>query len=578
MPSIELFYLSAYGNLKIGYHYNHEEVLMQADLSLTVKDIVERPLFTDAKVVAGKNGMDRKVKWTHVLEIPYFDDTIFQGGELILSTGFGFEWKDSSNTSFLLNLIELKASCLCVELGHYFKEIPEDMIEMANEYDFPIIIFRELVNFVEITQDLHAFIINAHHAKLIKLDSISKEFQSMSLTTKGVSRILQLLQQKTETQIAYLPIEGKPFSIPRLTKEHEDYLMRYIDENKESWESRITNKAPVEWEAFNYTMLLQPIGAMDQTWGYLVMMQEREADEFDFLILDRASLTISQVLLRKHYLDEKRLRVESVWLNDLLYKRINNEEQARGFMSEKFKDPHTLRYRIAIIDIRDIVHPSSFSISEEDPESALYHYSLKIRSEFSRNSFTSYITSIRNQIIVLAIDLGKTETSKERFLKVTAALLDVKEGDPIRISIGIGRQYEALSDAHHGYREAQLALNYRKLSSSVFYEELGVYRLLHLIDQDQETANFVADYLKPLIDHDQEYGSEMLLTLMKYFELDCSRQLTAQHLDIVRQTLYYRLKQIKEILGYDFDLPENKLNIDLALKAYQFMQRNKPAQ
>lgn len=546
---------------------------MQAHLSLTIEDILRRPLFSDAEVVAGKNGLNRNVKWTHVLEIPYFDDTIFQGGELILSTGFGFEWKDSSNTSFLLNLIDLNASCLCIELGHYFKEIPEDMIEMANEYDFPIIIFRELVNFVEITQDLHANIINAHHSKLINLDSISKEFQSMSLTTKGVSKILKLLQEKTETKIVYLPLEGQPFSIPRLDQEVQDYLIQYIAEHKESWNNRMSKKAPVEWEAFDYTILLQPIGAMDQIWGYLAMMQERESDEFDFLILDRASLTISQVLLRKHYLDEKRLRLESVWLNDLLDKRINNEEQARGFISPKFKYPYPLRYRIVIIDIRDIVHASSLSISDEDPESELYHYSLKIRSEFARNSFSSYITSIRNQIIVLAIDLGESDSSNVRFLKVSDTLLEVKEGKASQISIGIGRAYELLSDAHHGYREAQLALNYRRLSSSVFYEKLGIYRLLHLIEQDQETTNFVKDYLSPLMEHDKEYNTEMVLTLSTYFECERSRQHTAHHLDIVRQTLYYRLNNIKEILGLDFDMPENRLNIEIALKAYQFMQR-----
>ncbi|MGG2025935.1 PucR family transcriptional regulator ligand-binding domain-containing protein [Gottfriedia sp. S16(2024)] len=546
---------------------------MQANLTLTIQDILKRPLFSKAEVVAGSNGLNRQVKWTHVLEIPYFDDTIFQGGELILSTGFGFEWKDSSNSSFLLNLIEHNASCLCIELGHYFEIIPEEMIEMANKYNFPIIIFRELVNFVEITQDLHSFIVNAHHSKLITLDSLSKKFQSFSLTTNGVSKILKLLQEKTETYIIYLPIEGKPFSIPRLENEFQESIIQYINKNKECWHERIPNNAPVEWKALNHTILIQPIGAMDQTWGYLVMVLDRESDEFDFLILDRASLAISQDLLRKHYLDEKRLRLESVWLDDLLYKRLNNEEQAKGFISSKFKHSYSLRYRIVIIDIQDIVHPSSLSLLDEDPDNVIYHYSLKIRSEFVKRSFTSYITSIRNQIIVLAIDLDKAESSKARFLKVIDTLLNVKVGESAQISIGVGRQYQLLTDAHNGYREAQAALNYRTLSSSVFYEDLGIFRLLLLIQQDQETANFIEDYLSPLIDYDKKYGTELILTLTKYFEFERSKQLTAQYLDTVRQTIYYRLEKIKQIIGFDFDLPENRLNTEIALKAYQLLQR-----
>lgn len=579
MTALYRFILSImliYNRIVLFVGINYEEVHMQANLALTIQDILKRPLFSKAEVVAGLSGLNRQVKWTHVLEIPYFDDTIFQGGELILSTGFGFEWKDSSNSSFLLNLIEHNASCLCIELGHYFEVIPEEMIEMANEYNFPIIIFRELVNFVEITQDLHSFIVNVHHSKLITLDSISKEFQSLSLTTNSVSKILKLLQQKTETQIIYFPIEGKPFSIPRLKNEFQEYLIQYIEENKERWDNRITNNAPVEWKALNYTILLQPIGAMDQTWGYLVMVQERESDEFDFLLLDRASLAISQGFLRKHYLDEKRLRLESVWLDDLLYKRINDEEQARGFISSKFKHSYSLRYRIVIIDIRDIVHPSSLSLLDEEPDSLIYHYSLKIRSEFAKRSFSPYITSIRNQIIVLTIDLDKADSSKARFLKVIDTLLNVKVGESSQISIGVGRQYQLLSDAHNGYREAQLALNYRTLSSSVFYEELGIYRLLLLIQQNQETANFIEDYLSPLIEYDKKYGTEMLLTLTKYFECERSKQLTAQNLDIVRQTLYHRLEKIKLIVDLDFDMPENRLNVEIALKAYQLLQRRVP--
>ncbi|MGE7931882.1 PucR family transcriptional regulator [Viridibacillus arvi] len=539
---------------------------------LTVQNVLKRSIFLETEVVAGANGLQRQVKWTHVLEIPFFDDTIFQGGELILSTGFGFEWRDSSNTSFLLNLIERNASCLCIELGHYFEEIPKEMIEVANEYNFPIIIFKKFVNFVEITQDIHSFIINAHHEKLVELDSISREFHSLSLTTHGLSNILKLLQQKTEATIVYLPIEGTPFSIPRLKNDVLEQLLQTIYKEKDQWHDRITNDPPFEWKVRNHTILLQPVGAMDQIWAYLVMVLDRKSDEFDFLILDRASLAISQDLLRKHYLDEKRLRLESTWLNDLIYKRINNEEQAWGFISLSSKRNSNC-YQIVIIDIKDVFQPSSLSLSDEENESAIYHYSLKIRSEFEKYSFTPYITSKRNQIIVLAFDLGTTNSSKERFLKVIDTLLYVRVGESSQIRIGVGRQYQLLLDAHNSLREAQLVLNYRAFSTSAFYEDLGIFRLIQLIQHDQDTASFIKDYLSPIIYYDKENGTELLLTLAKYFEFDRSKKLTAQDLYIVRQTLYHRLEKIKMILNFDFEAPENRLNVEIALKSYQFTQQ-----
>ncbi len=69
-----------------------------------------------------------------------------------------------------------------------------------------------------------------------------------------------------------------------------------------------------------------------------------------------------------------------------------------------------------------------------------------------------------------------------------------------------------------------------------------------------------------------KYGTKLLLTLTKYFEFERSNKLTAQELNIVRQTLYHRLNKIKNIMNLDFDMPENRLNIEIALKAYQLIQ------
>ena len=42
------------------------------EVPLTVKEVLNRETFKYAKVVAGTNGLDRQVKWSHVLEISEF--------------------------------------------------------------------------------------------------------------------------------------------------------------------------------------------------------------------------------------------------------------------------------------------------------------------------------------------------------------------------------------------------------------------------------------------------------------------------------------------------------------------------
>ena len=58
-------------------------------LILTVRDVLSRDSFNFAKVVAGEDGLDRQVKWSHVLEVIEFE-ALINGGEMILTTGVAY--------------------------------------------------------------------------------------------------------------------------------------------------------------------------------------------------------------------------------------------------------------------------------------------------------------------------------------------------------------------------------------------------------------------------------------------------------------------------------------------------------
>ena len=144
-------------------------------LKLTVRDVLSRDSFKYAKVVAGKDGLERQVKWSHVLEVKEFD-ALINGGEMILTTGVGLQLDLPSQLKYVSRLIEKDVACICIEVGTYFKKIPPEIIELADKHAFPFIVFEKTVKFVDITQDLHTFIINQHHQMLSQLDTLSRKF------------------------------------------------------------------------------------------------------------------------------------------------------------------------------------------------------------------------------------------------------------------------------------------------------------------------------------------------------------------------------------------------------------------
>ena len=107
----------------------------------TIEDVLKRPLFECAQVVAGHKGLVKEIRWAHVLEIP--DGAIFiNGGELILSTGIGFGEDCKKQIEYLTQIIKKNAVGLCIELGPFVPKIPQNMIDLADQHHFPLISFH----------------------------------------------------------------------------------------------------------------------------------------------------------------------------------------------------------------------------------------------------------------------------------------------------------------------------------------------------------------------------------------------------------------------------------------------------
>ncbi|CAH1210106.1 Purine catabolism regulatory protein [Paenibacillus auburnensis] len=551
---------------------------MDWELVFTIRDALKRPLFAEAEIIGGKHGLNRAIRWVHVLESASFESLI-HGEEMILTTGMGACADIASSLSFMQNLIDKNAACLCIELGTYFSSIPQEMIELANRHDFPLIIFTRTVRFVDITLDLHSLIINRHHRMLQELESISREFHRLTLTSQGTLKVLQLLCKSTRTQIVYMQLQGKPLFFPALSPDEQAPLLSFFEAFSEEMEGVQPDAAPYIREYGHKMIAVKPVGALDQTWAYILMVCNHKPQEFDCLLLDSASLSIAQELLRTRYMEERKLFSENLWVDELISGRTQDDNRLKGLVGPDFNVVNELPYRVCLIEIenpRDV----KWNSSENDWESITFHLSLILRSLFEKYSLRPLITLKNNRLTVIALDIQSKLPGKLRLQQALDALQHIRADEKLKdlqLVIGVSKSHKGLKHAYAGYQESVQALSlyscYQK--SVLFYEELGVFQLLLNLNDGKTLENFIRSYLGPLIDHDQSKGSELLLTLRVFLDHDGSKQIAARNLFIVRQSLYYRLDKITELLGEDFMLPENRISIQVALRAYQLLYPEK---
>ena len=125
---------------------------------VSCREIIKLPSLTKLKIVAGKSGLDRLVRWVHFIDLP---DVIpwVQGGELLIITGIGLNGDLQKLRDIVREIIKKKLAGLIVNVGPYIKEIPPEVISLAKEADFPIFELPWEVKLIEVTRELCSHIV-----------------------------------------------------------------------------------------------------------------------------------------------------------------------------------------------------------------------------------------------------------------------------------------------------------------------------------------------------------------------------------------------------------------------------------
>lgn len=109
--------------------------------------------FEHAVVLAGKKGLESVVNWVHPLEIWDNPDRWIDGGELIFCSGLGVSQSEEL-VPFFHKLLEKGIAGFCLQLNDDVDYVPSDMLELADRYSCPLIVFEEPVRYIDLSRGL----------------------------------------------------------------------------------------------------------------------------------------------------------------------------------------------------------------------------------------------------------------------------------------------------------------------------------------------------------------------------------------------------------------------------------------
>ena len=140
---------------------------------------------------------------------------------------------------------------------------------------------------------------------------------------------------------------------------------------------------------------------------------------------------------------------------------------------------------------------------------------------------------------------------------------------------GYSRPHRPITAVSQAAREAREALRIgRQVYGDgllVAFGDLGLYRVLHALRDSAELRTFYEQTLGRVVEYDRRTGQNWIQTLEEYFACHGNLSQAAQHLQLHRNALIYRIRRIEEVGGVDLEDPECRLSLQVALKARKLL-------
>lgn len=132
--------------------------------------------------------------------------------------------------------------------------------------------------------------------------------------------------------------------------------------------------------------------------------------------------------------------------------------------------------------------------------------------------------------------------------------------------VGAGNQVKDLANLHTSYSRALAAVTmaHKKNIDFLQFKDMGFFRLLYAVKDEELLKEMGEEPLRPLLEYDQKHNSNYVETLENYIKFNGSIQAVSDAMYTHRNTVIYRIANIKKLLNSELDSTEDRFLYQLA--------------
>lgn len=564
------------------------EVKQVADY--TIQELLSSETLQGLTLVAGKNGLDRRIGNVNTIENLDSYDWL-RAGDFLLTTGFIY--KDDPDQ--LLSMVERLAQINCAGLGfkmmRYFEALPEEMIRRAEELDFPILLIPLKYSLADVSNEINDHLRGVEDFWFFKYLNILNHYNDAVLNGKGVNGIIDALYHFIHTPVvlvdsrwrllAMCDPEGALSELKLNTRGFPQEFMDSVPKIAVGKANLLTRSFPGPKEEL--IVRVTQLEDASSIYGYVMAFETgQKMDWMDFVAFESATTPLVLERVKAKQLNEVRHQIRQDFFDDLLQGRIDSVNAASSLAEIHHMDIHKTYLSMVI----KLTEPSGDGQCCEDQRNRFLKMKNEIIAISDSKALAHNFTPVsihRSNLIISFIPIPKSlehahtweildgfpEEASEAIGQEFDVDFQIGVGTPISDYLNLRSSYfqanEAIRHAHDGER-----------GSVCYYENFMVDQLIDNISDRKILETFVNMSLGVLRDHDREHGTNLVKTLEIYFECNGNVSIAAKRLFLHRNSLIYRMDRIKDILNTDLKNPSELLTLQVGLRVLRVLESRHP--
>ena len=127
-------------------------------MTVLCQDILQLESLKKAKLIGGAKGLNRVVRWIHVIDIPDVTKWVHEG-DIVATTCINLNSEIIKWEEYIKQLNNKKLAALIINIGPYIPYVPEFVNKMADEMSFPIFTLPWEVKLADVTKEISKILV-----------------------------------------------------------------------------------------------------------------------------------------------------------------------------------------------------------------------------------------------------------------------------------------------------------------------------------------------------------------------------------------------------------------------------------